>query len=85
MSKKRAKRELGPFSSTSSHQGFADSAIPMWFGTRSMTCFFPCRVIQCLDPRPVLVVVPMSGLKRVGSATSYPCGLPGTAFKYDEA
>jgi hypothetical protein len=29
--------------------------------------------------------VPISGLSIVGSATSYPCGLPGTAFKYDEA
>ena len=41
MSKKRAKRELGPFSSTSSHHGFADFAMPMWLGTRSITWPMP--------------------------------------------
>ncbi len=35
MSKKRADRALGPFSSTSSHRRLRSPATHMWFGTRS--------------------------------------------------
>src|SRR5262249_28299958 len=84
MSKKRAKRELGPFSITSNHQGLDDFAIPMWLGTRSNT--WPIeRDRSASIQAQYSSAVPISALMRVGSITSYPCGLPGTAVKYDEA
>ena len=84
MSKKRAKRELGPFSSTSRHHGFDDFAMPMWFGTRSRMWPIPWDRSDSIHAQ-YSSSVPISGLSRVGSATSYPCALPGTAFKYDDA
>ena len=37
MSKTGAKRELGPFSSTSCHHALSAASTPMWLGTMSST------------------------------------------------
>ena len=55
MSKKRAKRELGPFSSTSSHHGFADLRDAHVVRHQIQDVAHAARA-QRVDPAPVVLV-----------------------------
>ena len=69
MSKKEAKGELRPFSSTSFHQWLSELAMHMWLGTTSMISPMS-RCFSAAASASRSPSVPTSGFNRAWSMTS---------------